>query len=122
MKISYGAFLGAAALMFAGSALAADNVGAYGTVAQVTVNGSSSDDIYGARGRLVIDEGQQFYRTYQWAGTACNGKNLSEAEVANLMMALKDRRELTVTPLWKAGAGSTRCLVAYRITAIEVAQ
>ena len=121
MKIVYSAVLGAAALMSAGLAMA-DNIGAYGAVAQVAVVGSQADEYSSARGRLVIDEGQQFYRNYQWGGTACNGKNMSEADVANLIMALKDRRELTVTPIWKVGAGGARCLVAYRITAIEVVQ
>lgn len=121
MKIVYGALLGAAALMSAGAARA-DNIGAYGPVAQVVVVGSQSDEYGMARGRLVIDEGQQFYRDYQWGGTACNGKNMSEADVANLLGALKDRREQTVTPIWKVGAGGARCLVAYRMTAIEVVQ
>ncbi len=121
MKTIYKLMLGAAAFLGAGSALA-DNVGEYGPVAQVTVNGTQSDDIYGARGRLVIDEGQGFYRQYQWSGTACNGRNLSDADVANLLMALEQRRSVNVTPLWKSGAGTTRCLVAYRITAIEVPQ
>lgn len=121
MKIVYGALLGAAALIGAGSALA-DNIGAYGAVAQVAVNGTSSDEYSIARGRLVIDEGQQYYREYQWGGTACNGKNLSEADIANLQMALRERREQTMTPIWKVGAGGARCLVAYRMTALEVVQ
>ena len=121
MKILIGAMLGAAALLCAGSALA-DNVGTYGAVAQVTVNGTQSDEYISARGRLVIDEGQEFYRHYQWGGTACNAKNMSEADVANLLAALKDRRTVTLTPVWKLGAGAARCLVSYRITAIEVVQ
>ena len=113
--------LGAAALFLSAAALA-DFTGALGTVAQVSVIGSSSDETYLARGRLLIDEGDQFYRTYQWGGTACNGKNMSEDDVANFMMALRDRRSVTVTPLWSAGAGTKRCLVAYRITGNEVLQ
>ncbi len=112
---------GAAALLLSAAALA-DNTGSLGTVAQVSVNGPSSDEIYVARGRLIIDEGDQFYRTYQWGGTACSGKNMSEADVANLTMALRDRRSVTVTPIWSAGAGGKRCLVAYRITGNDVVQ
>jgi len=121
MKIVYGALLGAVALLSAGSALA-DNIGSYGTVAQVSVNGSKSDAQTSALGRLVIDEGQQFYRNYQWGGTICSGKNMSDADVANLLMALQERRSVTLTPIWKLGAGAARCLVAYRITASEVPQ
>lgn len=121
MKIVYRVLLGAAALMGAGSALA-DNIGAYGTAAQVAVIGPQSDEYSMARGRLVIDEGQQYYREYQWGGTACNGKNMSEVDVANLLTALRERRDQTVTPLWKVGAGGARCLIGYRMTAIEVVQ
>ena len=113
--------LGAAALLLSAAALA-DNTGTLGTVVQVSVNGSSSNEINAARGRLLIDEGDQFYRTYQWGGTLCNGKNMSEDDVANFMMALRDRRSVTVTPIWTAGAGGKRCLVAYRITGNEVVQ
>lgn len=122
MKIIYGALLGAAALLCAESAVAIDNIGAVGTVAQVVNIGSQSDEYFSARGRLLIDEGQQFYKNYQWGGTACNGKNMSESDVANLLMALRERRSMTVTPIWKQGAGGARCLVAYRMTAIEVVQ
>ncbi|MBK8283764.1 MAG: hypothetical protein IPK97_02185 [Ahniella sp.] len=121
MKITFGTLIGAVALLTSGSALA-DTIGSYGTVAQVTVNGTSSTEYTMARGRLVIDEGQEFYRHYQWGGTACNGKNMSADDIANLLLALKERRSMTVTPAWIAGAGDTRCLVSYRITAIEVVQ
>ena len=121
MKINFGALLGTALLCFTGLALA-DNTGAYGSVAQVTVNSSSSDEYSMARGRLIIDEGEQFYRHYQWGGTACNGKNMSADDVANLMLALQERRSLIVTPAWIMGAGGARCLVSYRITANEVPQ
>ena len=80
MKIIYGALLGAAALLNAGVALA-DNVGTYGTVAQVTVNGKTSDNYVAAHGRLVVDEGQQFYRQYMWGGAPCSGRLMSEADV-----------------------------------------
>lgn len=113
--------LGAIALLLSGAALA-DLTGSLGTVAQVSVNGNSSDEVYVARGRLIIDEGDQFYRTYQWGGTACSGKNMSEDDVANFMMALRDRRSVTLTPIWSAGAGGKRCLVAYRITANDIVQ
>ena len=112
---------GVVALFLSGAALA-DYIGSFGTVAQVSVIGASSDETFAARGRLLIDEGDQFYRTYQWGGTACNGKNMSEDDIANFMMALRDRRSVTLTPIWSAGAGAKRCLVAYRITGNDVVQ
>jgi hypothetical protein len=121
MKIIYRALLGAAALLNAGVALA-DVVGNYGTVVQVTVNARTSDAWNAAQGWLMIDEGQQFYRKYQWGGAACSGRLMSEADVANLLMALKERGSLVVTPGYKKVAAGLRCLVSYRITAAEVAQ
>ncbi len=121
MKIIYGALLGAAALLNAGVALA-EVVGAYGTVAQVTVNMERSDNYAAMHGRLIVDEGQQYYRQYQWGGAACSGRLLTESDVANLLMALKERGSLVVTPGYKKVAGGLRCLTSYRITAAEVAQ
>lgn len=121
MKIIHGALLGAAALLNAGVAMA-DVTGTYGTVAQVTVNMERSDQYAAAHGRLIIDEGQQFYRHYQWGGAPCSGRLLSDADVANLLMALRERHSLVVTPGYKSGAGGLRCLVSYRITSNEVAQ
>ena len=121
MKITLGTLLAVSAFLASGSALA-DTAGDYGPVVQVVVNGTSSTEYTQARGRLVIDEGQEFYRHYQWGGTACNGKNMSADDIANLLLALKERRSVTVTPIWIVGAGGTRCLVSYRVTAIEVIQ
>lgn len=121
MKIVHGIVLSVAAMCGVGSALA-DHTGQYGTVAQVSVNETTADEYSAARGRLVIDEGGQFYRSYQWGGVACNGRNMSEANIANMMLALKDRGGLTLTPIWKVGAGAVRCLVAYRITGSDVVQ
>jgi len=35
----------------------------------------------------------------QVSQTSCNGKNMIEADVANLLMALKERRSVTLTPV-----------------------
>ena len=121
MKTLYGALLGAAALLNAGVALA-DVTGTYGTVAQVTINIEKSDQYAAAHGRLIIDEGQQFFRHYQWGGAACSGRVLSDADETNLLMALRERQTLVVTPGYKSGAGGLRCLVSYRITAAELPQ
>lgn len=121
MKIASATALAAAALLPMPSAFA-DSIGAYGPVAQIAVHGPQSDEYGVARGRLVVDEGQQLYRSYQWGGTACNGKYMTEADVANLLLALRDRSGLNLTPIWKAGAGRVRCLVSYRITGSDVVQ
>jgi|GEM_PF-3938486 len=35
----------------------------------------------------------------QVSQSSCNGKNMIEADVANLLMALKERRSVTLTPV-----------------------
>jgi len=92
----------------------ADTDGAKGTVASVTINESSADDYLAERGNVVLNEGSQT-RKYQWGGTACNGKNLNEANVALLIDAMKAKDRLEVVPSYKSGAGSARCLVGFRV-------
>ena len=93
---------------------AADTDGAAGTVASVTVNETSSDDYGTERGNVYVNEGQTS-RKYQWGGQACNGRNLTEANIALLVEALRGRAELQLVPSYKAGGGGVRCLVSFRL-------
>ncbi len=93
----------------------ADTDGAAGTVASVTINETSSDDYATERGNVYINEGQTS-RKYQWGGQACNGKNLSEANIALLMEALRGRSDVQLVPSYKSGVpSSVRCLVGFRL-------
>lgn len=96
-------------------AYAADSNGVAGTVASVTINETSSDDYGTERGNVYINEGQTS-RKYQWGGQACNGRNLSEANIALLVQALQARNQLQLVPSYKAGGGTNvRCLVSFRL-------
>ena len=95
----------------------ADVDGTKGTVASVTVNESSADDYTSERGNVLLNEGSQT-RKYQWGGTACNGKNLTEANIALLIDALKAKDRLEIVPSYKSGAGAARCLVGFRVQLI----
>lgn len=92
----------------------ADTDGSAGTVASVTINESSADDYTIERGNLVINEGATT-RKYQWGGAACNGKNLTDANVTLLVEAMRARTELQIVPSYKSGINSVRCLVGFRL-------
>lgn len=95
----------------------ADADGLKGKVAAVTVNESSADDYSAERGNLVVNEGS-VARKYQWGGTACNGKNLSEANIDLLFQAMKAADTVEIVPSYKTGAGQARCLVGFRVQVI----
>ncbi len=95
----------------------ADADGLKGTVASVTVNETYADDYSAERGNLIVNEGS-VARKYQWGGTACNGKNLSEANISLLFRALEATDKLEVVPSYKGGAGGARCLVGFRVQVI----
>ncbi len=95
----------------------ADVDGTKGTVVAVSVNESSADDYTAERGSLTLNEGS-VNRKYQWGGTACNGRNLSESNIALLVDALRAKDKLEVVPSYKTGAGTARCLVGFRVQAI----
>jgi hypothetical protein len=95
----------------------ADADGLKGKVAAVTVNESSADDYSAERGNMVVNEGS-VARKYQWGGTACNGKNLSEANIDLLFQAMKAADTVEVVPSYKTGAGQARCLVGFRVQVI----
>jgi hypothetical protein len=95
----------------------ADADGLKGKVAAVSVNESSADDYSAERGNMVVNEGS-VARKYQWGGTACNGKNLSEANIDLLFQAMKAADKVEVVPSYKTGAGQARCLVGFRVQVI----
>jgi hypothetical protein len=98
----------------------ADVDGGKGTVASVTVNESYADDYAIERGNVTINEGSTT-RKYQWGGTACNGKNLSDENILLLIEAMQNKDRLEVVPSYKSGAGQARCLVGFRIQVIAPA-
>lgn len=95
----------------------ADTDGLKGTVASLTINETSADDYASERGNVVINEGSTA-RKYQWGGTACNGKYVSESNIDLLVQAMRAQDKLEVVPSYKAGAGGARCLVGFRVQVI----
>lgn len=95
----------------------ADADGVKGKVASVTINESSADDYAAERGNLVVNEGS-VARKYQWGGTACNGKNLTDANIDLLFQAMKAADKVEIVPSYKTGAGQARCLVGFRVQVI----
>lgn len=96
-------------------ALAADNYGDSGAITEMHTNYTSADTYLQYHGRIVITSGNEVvgYSTqeYRWGGTSCGSKTLSDAVVDRLQRA--QLAAMTVTPLWKDGQGSTRCLVGF---------
>lgn len=96
----------------------ADVDGTKGTILSVTINDIAADDYTAERGHVVVNEGTAT-RKYQWGGTVCSGKNLSDANLALLINALSAKDRLEIVPSYKPGAGQARCLVGFRIQLIQ---
>jgi hypothetical protein len=95
----------------------ADSYGIAGTVVSLTINETSADDYLAERGSLILSEGG-VPRKYQWGGTACNGRNVSDANIALLFRAMEHGDRMKVSPSYKAGAGQARCLVGFKFTPV----
>jgi hypothetical protein len=116
-RVLKGAALAAVVLVPA-VAFAADSDGVAGTVVAVTVNESSADDYAVERGNIIVSEGA-VTRKYQWGGTACSGRLVSEANVTLLVDAMKNPDRLQVVPSYKPGANLARCLVGLKLVALS---
>ena len=92
------------------TALAADYIGASGLISSIENNDPSADLYVQFHGRVIIGDG---FRTteYRWGGTSCGSKNLDEGRIDLLNHALF--HGVQVTPKYKSGAGSTKCLVGF---------
>ena len=75
-----------AAVVLAPTLAYADADGIIGVVASVVINESGADDYAVERGSIFVNEGS-VNRKYQWGGTACSGRLVSEATVALLVEA-----------------------------------
>jgi hypothetical protein len=102
------------AVVLAPTVAFADADGIVGTVTSVVVNESSADDYSTERGSLIVNEGN-VTRKYQWGGTACSGRNVSEANIQLLIEAMSNRDKLQIVPSYKTGAGLARCLVGFKL-------
>ncbi|MEZ4450744.1 MAG: hypothetical protein R3B09_14780 [Nannocystaceae bacterium] len=96
----------------------ADSTGSPGYVISLTVHESSSD-LYGTyRGSVTIRQGQEPGSTqteYRWGGTLCSGRNVTEANIELLTIALRGRSDTQIVPRYKMGQGGVRCLVSFTL-------
>lgn len=95
----------------------ADSDGLAGSVASITINEASADDYGTERGNLIVNEGST-NRKYQWGGTACSGRNVTEANIALLVEAMRNKDTLQIVPSYKLGTLQARCLVGFRLVAV----
>lgn len=105
-----------AAVVLIPAVVYADSYGITGTVLSVTINEPSADDYVGERGSILVSEGGGVQRKYQWGGTICSGKNVTDANVALLFRAMDNGDRMKILPSHKAGAGGARCLVGFKFT------
>lgn len=106
-----------AAVVLAPAIAYADADGIIGVVASVVINESGADDYAVERGSILVNEGS-VNRKYQWGGTACSGRLVSEANVSLLVEAMQNQDRLQIVPSYKTGAGLARCLVGFKLQAI----
>lgn len=96
----------------------ADTDGAVGSVASVSINEPSADDYGTERGNIIVNEGSA-NRKYQWGGTACSGRNLSDASIALLVDAMRNKDTVQILPSYKPGTSQARCLVGFRLATVS---
>ena len=90
-------------------AYAADTAGEVGTPAAMRVNAPTSTTYASYHGSITITGSRT--QEYRWGGTSCGSLTLSTENVALLQDAV--RNNLSVTPYYQTGQGTTRCLVGF---------
>ena len=93
----------------------ADSLGLVGTVENLTVYESSSDDYAMANGLLTVREKSGTKRDYKWGGSLCPGRDLGANSINLLFEALRAKKQVEVTPTYKAGNGGERCLTGFKL-------
>lgn len=103
-----------AAVMLPASA-SADSAGNAGNVEAVVIHEPGSDNYAMYKGAVVLKERAGSKREYRWGGSLCPGRDLSANSVNLLFEALRARKQVEVTPQFKLGNGSQRCLTGFRL-------
>ncbi|MFZ6183422.1 hypothetical protein [Nannocystis pusilla] len=102
------------ALMLPAAAFA-DSNGTVGNVEAVTLYESSSDNHAMFNGSVSIKEKTGQKRDYKWGGSLCPGRELSANSINLLFEALRAKKQVEVTPTYKAGNGGERCLTGFKL-------
>ncbi|WAS98113.1 hypothetical protein [Nannocystis punicea] len=93
----------------------ADSAGSAGNVEALTVYESSSDNHAMFNGAVTIKERTGQKRDYKWGGSLCPGRDLSANSINLLFQALREKKQVEVTPTYKAGNGGERCLTGFKL-------
>jgi hypothetical protein len=93
----------------------ADSSGTVGNVEAVTLYETSSDNHAMFNGSVTIKEKTGAKREYKWGGSLCPGRELSATSIGLLFEALQARKQVEVTPIYKAGNGNERCLTGIKL-------
>jgi hypothetical protein len=97
----------------------ADSLGAVGTVENLTVYESSSDDYAMANGLLTVREKSGTKREYKWGGSLCPGRNVSASSIAMLFEALRSQPTVEIVPSFKTGTGGSKCLTGFKLSFVR---
>jgi hypothetical protein len=121
MKLTskFAAALVSIAAVHAAPALA-DTGGSEGRVVGLRLVSQSSDSYNSYRVQTTVDEGEGNFRVYTNGGIACNGRNLTDAQIAALNSALAQRSNLLILPSYKKGPAQYRCLVDFTLLSSDV--
>jgi hypothetical protein len=95
-----------------GLALAADSLGAAGSIVQLEINHTTADTYLQYHGRVVLLADSRSTE-YRWGGTSCSNKSLTESQVTMLQRALESGTP--IVPRFQAGQGTNKCLVGFVI-------
>ncbi|MCA9691177.1 MAG: hypothetical protein KC636_16355 [Myxococcales bacterium] len=116
IPVSFAVALGL--LVIAPAVATADSLGTQGYVDSVTLHDSWSDQYSTVHGEVVIREGQDANankRTYKWGGSICQNQAISSSN-ARALLDMVNKDNLAITPRWKSGMGSTRCIVGFTVS------
>ena len=87
--------------------------GTVGPLVALRVHTVASDEAT-FKGFILVCDSIGGYLPYYWSGSLCAGLDVNEAEIAILQRGLDNPRML-IEPIYKLGAGGTRCLVAFSL-------
>jgi hypothetical protein len=93
----------------------ADSNGTAGNVEAVTVYETSSDNHAMFNGSVTIKDRTGQKRDYKWGGSLCPGRELSANSINLLFQALREKKQVEVTPTYKPGNGGERCLTGFKM-------
>lgn len=90
-----------------------DPQGAKGTVSELEINHTTTDNYLQHHGRIVVTSGK-VSAEYRWGGTACGSRTLNDHLVTMLQRALESGTP--IVPRYQPGQGQSLCLVGFTLS------